>query len=111
MSSDYIANCECGFRKEISVGGLMSTFNEISEFPFFCKSCGLVSVNIASESLTCPSCKSKEIIQYGDERVSTPTKFNQSLQWGKYQCGRDNHFCPGCKKFTMVFSWTGVVSD
>jgi RNA polymerase subunit RPABC4/transcription elongation factor Spt4 len=111
MSSEYIANCECGFRKKFKVGGQMSTFKKFSECPFYCQSCGLVSVNVANEDLSCPICSSNTVIQYGDGKVSTPTKFNQSLQWGNFHCGVKEHKCPSCHEFKMKFDWTGVMSD
>jgi len=59
------ARCPCGFRSSVKIGGGMADHRENSAFPFHCKTCGLISVNVAKEERICPTCQSTEITQYG----------------------------------------------
>ena len=105
MGSLSMAKCPCGFSQTVKVGGTMRDFLKYSTFPFYCSSCGVVDVNVATEGVhECPKCQSQDIIQYGDDRVSIPTQFNQSLQWGNYNCGQKDHLCPSCKQQTLSFN-------
>ena len=110
MGSKGQAKCSCGFSQTVNVGGGMKNFLEFSEFPFYCNQCGLVSVNIAKDSC-CPSCNNKEPTAYGNEAISTPTKFNSVLAWGEYNCGENGHLCPKCKNKEMFFIGGGICFD
>ena len=76
MGATHQAHCECGFKTEVTVGGSRHTFNEDSQFPYHCASCGLVSVNIAKlttgDKPPCPKCGGTDICQYGRPPVSIP---------------------------------------
>ena len=64
MGSVYQASCNCGFSTRVKVGGNMKDFRKFSYFPFYCSRCGIVNVNFRNEPLSCPTCFSKEIVQY-----------------------------------------------
>jgi hypothetical protein len=127
MGSVYQAYCDCGFREDVTVGGTRSSFLEQSSFPFYCRQCGLVSVNIAKLPrgqvvTTCPSCQSSECTQYGIPPVSVHDlrtvpwwkklfKFSKSdapatsaIQWGNREASDDGHICPGCREMRLRFS-------
>lgn len=122
MGSICKARCSCGYEQELVIGGGRQSFLEDSRFPFYCVSCGIVSVNVARlpdrvTELNCPKCKSYTAIQYGVPPVSVhdfspkgwrfwrsePTVEPQ-IQWGSRQASEDGHICPECKKITLKFS-------
>ena len=105
------ARCACGFRRSVKIGGGMADHRENSAFPFYCKTCGLISINIAKEKRICPSCNSTEITQYGKAPVSLPGPHHSAVQWGNYQARAVDHLCPQCNKHTMVFSGPSVMFD
>ncbi len=70
MASVFEARCGCGFHREVTIGGTRRSFLENSLFPFHCKSCGMVEVNVAKlpddcTEVTCPQCAQEQAIQYG----------------------------------------------
>jgi RNA polymerase subunit RPABC4/transcription elongation factor Spt4 len=101
------AICNCGFIKDAPVGGGISTYKESATFPFYCRDCGLVNVNIAKGEKICPECESIDVTQYGDSKISIPTDHNKVLEWGSYHSGSRGHLCPNCKSQKMVFNWYG----
>jgi hypothetical protein len=74
MGSSHRAHCQCGFATNVTVGGGKYTFKEDSQFPYYCGSCGIVSVNIAKLKIDdqphCPKCGGAEVHQYGKAPVS-----------------------------------------
>lgn len=126
MGSVHRAFCDCGFSKDVTIGGGRHTFLEDASFPFYCKACGLVSLNISKlhndvTSVNCPKCGMCDCRQYGippvslvDLRAKPWWKFlkRYTLNIGKasaIQCGyreatEDGHICPKCKKMSLSFS-------
>jgi hypothetical protein len=105
MGSIIQAQCGCGFNDVATVGAGRSNYMVESKFPFYCKTCGLVSVNISKKDLICPTCQSSEVQPYGKKPISlTKKKGNDYLQWGsRYTAAPSGHLCPACKRKTMHF--------
>lgn len=104
MGSSYQANCSCGFNQVVTVGGGRMNYMTHSKFPFYCKKCGLVDVNISRTRLCCPTCKSSKIKVYGKPPISHNTSQSQrALAWDSYSAGLKDHLCPQCKKYTLFF--------
>ncbi|MEI7785833.1 MAG: hypothetical protein WCK08_15695 [Betaproteobacteria bacterium] len=127
MGSVYQAFCGCGFQSEVTVGGSRSSFLETSYFPFYCKDCGLVEVNIAKMpnkvcSCSCPECGTQDCTQYGTPPVSLVDlrpkplirrllnrgKEEQlesvTIAWRNREATLKGHLCPSCKEMTLEFS-------
>lgn len=126
MGSFHEAFCDCGYSSETRVGGSRRTFLENSTFPFYCKDCGLVAVNIAklSDEVTeaaCPTCGRDGCMQYGTPPVSLwdlrPRPWWRSLfwkkhgpatskafQWGGREVTEGGHLCPACQRMNLRFS-------
>lgn len=124
MGSVHTAECECGFSRDVTVGGGRHTFLQKSLFPFYCKSCGLVEVNIAVLpdkvfEAPCPTCGAAGTVQYGVPPVSQhdmrqkPKRFWQRqepqreqavLHWRQREASESGHICPACHKMTLKFS-------
>ena len=93
MGSKHQASCECGYSKEIVVGGTRSTFTTHSYFPYYCKKCGVVDVNVEAPVIQCSACETLEIEQYGQANVSnlplnqkkTSTSVFQSYSFCKWE--------------------------
>jgi len=108
MGSIYDASCDCGFEKDVKVGGGRESFHKNSVFPFYCATCGMVSVNVAKlkpecTSTDCPKCGTPDAVQYGVSPVSKKTG-SVALKWGNRQAKASGNLCPSCKKMTLKFS-------
>ncbi len=103
MGSMFSASCPCGFESSVTVGAGRSDFQTNSKFPFYCNTCGMVSVNISDPTPMCLQCQSAEIIAYGRPPISPDGSDSYFMQWGKYRSGREGHLCPKCNANTMVF--------
>ncbi len=127
MGSVHNAVCGCGFATEITVGGARDSFFRDSAFPFLCKDCGLVSVNIAKLAndvyvTSCPQCGARGCTQYGVPPVSLhdlrpkpwrrrimgekehEISSSETITWGSRQATLTGHHCPRCQKMTLEFS-------
>lgn len=65
MGSQVRASCPCGYDKVFTVGGSMSSYRTHSYFPYRCRSCGIVSVNIAEDPVRCSKNASHHIERIG----------------------------------------------
>lgn len=113
MGSVNRVSCECGYTSTVRVGGGMKSHNENSVFPFYCKNCGIVSVNIHGNTSECPHawCKSKDIHPYGKEPISKENKRNLAIQWSEYKAYHEGNLCPECKNFTMKIGGPEILFD
>ena len=141
MGSTHQAHCQCGFDTKVTVGGGRRTFQEDSQFPYYCATCGIVSVNIAKLKIDdqppCPKCGATEVHQYGRHPASIPlvnsppasrwdatkkwltnyppeaaARANRTaLQWGQWEAYELDNLCPACKQMTLVFSPVSVMFD
>ena len=105
MGSIHLAYCGCGFEAEVSVGGSMQ--GGYASFPHYCKTCGLVDVNMVTKSnqkKTCPKCKNLEVTRYGTPELSTSVEGNSTaLQYYSHIAQEFGNFCPNCLHMTLVF--------
>lgn len=100
MGKRIAAFCDCGFSTEFRLGGNQSSFRSEAYFPHYCRTCGLVEVNIAQRGKHCPVCAGDDLQQYGKPPLS-PSEPSSDIQWGDYKLGRTEHFCPACKSHCM----------
>jgi hypothetical protein len=114
MAAIHAAKCPCGFQRSVSSGGIRATFQTLSNFPFYCVKCGLVSVNVHAEKIACPQCDSSDINQYGLPPISLGKLSEkdypvvQCFRYGAYSTG---NLCPACKQMTLVFEPPGAIFD
>ena len=111
MGKIQTAECQCGFKKMIKTGGNMHDFKVRSYFPFNCKKCGLVDVNIMQKPLACPICKSIEVNEYGKYPNSIESKEFPKVQCFNYGAPESGNFCPMCKKMTLAFNSGELLFD
>jgi len=110
MGSIRKVSCPCGFNSSVKIGGGMRDFRKNSTFPFYCKTCGLVEVNVTREELCCPKCTSKEVKQYGIPPISDLPEIKRgSVSWDNYRAELKGHLCPACKQKTMEFLSAGEI--
>lgn len=103
--------CPCGFRSSVTIGGGMRDHQTDSRFPHYCKTCGLVDVNVQAKPLQCPRCQSQDVVQYGLPPVSLPGEGYPSVQWGKCGAYRTGNLCPQCKQMTLEFKEVTMMFD
>jgi Zn finger protein HypA/HybF involved in hydrogenase expression len=105
MGSFHGTRCKCGRESSVTIGGGMRDYKVNSKFPFYCKECGLVSVNVQLENLKCPTCGSADINEYGKPPISIRDEADEypAIEWGNYMAYRHGNLCPNCKEHTMRF--------
>ena len=107
MGATYLAHCPCGYKQNVTVGGNMINYEQESLFPFYCKKCGLVEINICQKRIRCPSCASARVYAYGSKKVSPNDIGDREVSWQQYSAGSSSHLCPSCKQHRLCFtlSW------
>jgi hypothetical protein len=108
MANIYTASCECGFQRSVRTGGKRETFQTESYFPFYCKHCGLINVNVAVPHDSCPNCDSSEIKPYGTPTTSLENRFKM-VSCDKYSAPNVGNLCPKCAEFTLNFQLQMIV--
>jgi RNA polymerase subunit RPABC4/transcription elongation factor Spt4 len=113
MGSFHSTSCKCGRKSSVIVGGGMLNFKEDSKFPFYCKKCGLVSVNVQSENLNCPTCGDNDINEYGKPPISIRAETDKypAIHWGNYKAYRNGNLCPSCEEHSMIFEPSETMFD
>jgi Zn finger protein HypA/HybF involved in hydrogenase expression len=111
MGSQVISICNCGLKKEILIGGGMSTFTFECFFPCLCENCSdVVQVNLLELNPKCPECDGEDIISY-DNALLIGEKGNQVVESWCVQDKIDreliltngNYKCPKCKNESLHF--------
>jgi len=117
MEHGYQAICKCGYRKYIEVGRPLDGLREKNRFPFYCKTYGVVPVNIALEHKVCPTCSSEKVSEYGVAPLSTEVGYDTDYSderlhekiieaWDgekQFQVSTNDNFCPKCNSMSMMF--------
>jgi len=103
MGSIFRATCPCGYERSVVVGAGRDDFQTNSKFPFYCKRCALVDVNICTDSLICPECSDSDLVQYGTAPISPDGSQSFYMQWRQYRAGRNGHLCPSCRGLNLSF--------
>lgn len=113
MGSIHGTRCKCGYKSSVTVGGGRNDFLNDSKFPFYCKKCGLISINIRAKVFKCPQCNSEDISPYGQPPISEKIEsdLHPAIQCNDYVAYRHGNLCPKCKEFTMRFGPTEIFFD
>jgi RNA polymerase subunit RPABC4/transcription elongation factor Spt4 len=111
MGRIQAAKCRCGYRTSVTTGGSMREFRQRSYFPFYCKDCGIVDVNIQEKDLVCPSCKSSDIKEYGKPPISIESTEFPYVQCFNYGAPQEGNLCPKCKEMTLEFQSSDLLFD
>lgn len=118
-------DCGCGYRAMAIIGASRREFAKVFKFPHYCEKCGVVSVDLLSDEVVCPTCGTNEVIRYGqkseeklgsilgvraafrnkvvqvhDERVTKPDG-RKFASWSDYSITVGSHLCPACANFTL----------
>lgn len=108
MANSYKASCNCGFQRPVLTGRTKESFQTEAFFPFYCKHCGLISVNTAAPHHLCPKCKSVDIKPYGDKETSIDNKW-KVVQCFDYEAPTKGNLCPKCAEFTLRFDLQMII--
>lgn len=111
MGSSVIAECKCGYKRSILIGGGMMNFTTTCYFPCLCEKCEeVVQVNLLSRRPKCPSCRTTRLIPYDDSRVigkigkNDVAELNMQDELGRALVIKDGKcYCPKCKKYYLRF--------
>ncbi|MBT4207774.1 hypothetical protein HOE22_05460 [Candidatus Woesearchaeota archaeon] len=109
MGSIISAHCDCGYVVEMPLGGGMRSFNERSNFPFYCEECRILfEANAFEEPVSCPKCKGSETVTYDRKCLQEGTSI---FKWGVGDrvliLTNGKHICPKCGKNTLTFEDAG----
>ncbi len=114
MGSVIKARCDCGFEREMLLGGGMRNSTTHCNFPLYCKECrAFLEGNLLKKGLVCPKCKSADVVPYDDANLCSrkgDLVFNWNLedQVGRHLVLTDGDYvCPKCGKFTLSFMDVG----
>lgn len=112
MGLDAIASCECGFTATAPIGGGMLDCDRTFCFPALCKKCnGLVTVNLLKKSLSCPKCRSTDVVPYDQPELVKVVGSKRVVEWDGRYLTDGTYFCPGCGQFTLTFKDAGIRWD
>ena len=119
MGSDVIAECQCGLKTNIMIGGGMMNFMDTCYFPCLCQSCqDVVEVNLLAKEASCPKCKTTEVIPYDDPSLSEGEEGYIVAGWNmeealgrKLSLTSKNYKCPQCGQMTLRFEKGGLCWD
>jgi predicted RNA-binding Zn-ribbon protein involved in translation (DUF1610 family) len=119
MGSAMTAQCKCGYKRSVMIGGGVSNFMTTCLFPVLCTACNqLVQSNLLAERPVCPECGSDAIVPYDDRSLIKTAGSNQGAS--RKNPGEPNrqailknghYYCPGCKKYTLTFRDSGLLWD
>jgi len=114
MGSIIQAHCDCGYQREILLGGGMMNFTTYCNFPAYCSKCkGLFEANLFKKELECPDCENNDALPYDDDSLckqkSKPVfDWNVQDEIGKYlELTDGKYLCPKCSQYTMSFRHVG----
>jgi hypothetical protein len=115
MGAIVMAKCDCGFRREMLLGGGMRTFATYCGFPFFCPLCKVMfESNILAGKVVCPSCNGTDGILYSNSSLCF-RKGRPVFKWkvaGYEEEDLDltdgDYLCPGCGQPKMTFVHRGL---
>ena len=117
MGSSVLGYCNCGYETgEILIGGGMRNHETYCGFPHYCLDCKhLFTGNIFDQSVSCPKCKSKNVVSYDDRRACQYMEYS-IVDWNvKRRLGRElllsaeNNICPKCGEYALFFR-TGMTN-
>ena len=130
MGAIVNAECLCGFKKELLIGGGMLNFMTRCDFPCYCEKClKIFKVNLFSNSLQCPVCKT-DMLRYDNRKLHPlqrektakgtlleryekkfPPKPDIIFEWNfkdeNLKLYDDNYLCPKCHKVSLKFIDSG----
>ena len=119
MGSQVTAQCECGVKATLGIGGGMANFMHTCLFPCLCENCqSLVQVNLLAKEPRCPQCGATNVTAYDDPRLVGSPGQRVVAQWNmREQLGREllltdgNYRCPKCRGMTLRFADSGLCWD
>jgi hypothetical protein len=119
MGSEVTAQCECGVRANLLIGGGMANFKTVCAFPCLCESChNIVQANLLAKPLLCPHCRATNLTPYDDPQVigelgqRVVAQWNMRDQLGRKLCLTDGKYkCPKCGLMTLRFASSGICFD
>ncbi|MFC2172120.1 hypothetical protein ACFLU6_05750 [Acidobacteriota bacterium] len=108
------AQCQCGYEREMLLGGGMSNFTTHCNFPAYCRDCeDLVEVNLLQKKTSCPKCKGRDITPYDDDSMCQE-KGEPVFSWnvqeelgGELILTDGRYLCPNCGEFSLCFQEAG----
>lgn len=132
MGSSLIASCQCGYEKHVFLGAGRSNFETVCHFPHYCDDCKeVVSVDIFSDEIKCPNCKSTNVHTYEAKSKRIKDTFTDKMkaklvgnktyhssedeEFSWYGRNKDHvilkgmHHCPSCEDESLEFSLFAMV--
>ncbi len=105
MGSIISAKCNCGFEKEMFLGGGMQNFTTYCNFPVYCEECRILfESNLFDKEIFCPKCKGTKTIPYDKKCLQRGTPiFEWNIGDKTLTLTDGNYLCPKCGSFTMGF--------
>ena len=119
MGSEVVAQCECGLKATILIGGGMANFMNTCYFPCLCERCRMVvQVNLLAKRKQCPKCRMTKVTPYDEPRLVGRIGEDEIATWNmgeqlvrKLILTNGDYICPQCGKTTLHFADSGLCWD
>lgn len=114
MGSIVMAQCICGYQREMYLGGGWVNFRNHCNFPLYCGACkSLFEGNIFEKGIRCPECGDRNVLRYDDDELCA-NKGTVVFDWfvrekidKVLQLTNGEYLCPSCGQYNLSFYVAG----
>ena len=103
MGTSVSADCMCGYRDELRIGGGMADKGSICYWPAACDQCRkLVEVDRLAGEPQCPDCGAA--VELLSDAKADGWVQDIAVEWDGHALGSGPHECPVCDRNRLLFS-------
>lgn len=119
MGSQVIAQCPCGLRVAVLIGGGKANYATTCYGPALCESCRMVvQINVLEHEPRCPQCGAADPIPYDDPALGGAPGDAVVASWDavgeggwEFSLSDGRYLCPACGRMTLTFADAGLLWD
>jgi hypothetical protein len=115
MGAMATATCDCGYSRDLWLGGGMTNFETMCLFPIYCRGCRtLQQANLLDSPVLCPGCGGSDVLPYDAPELIGETGVGRVFNWNLGKRSRrvltlsdGRYLCPACQQTQLRFKATG----